>query len=56
MEQAKAETRAALAAAAGEVPAQGPRGGTRWPPRYFARRAAWHILDHVWEIEDRIQQ
>ena len=38
----------------GEVAPQGPRGGTRWPPRYFARRAAWHILDHAWEIEDRV--
>ncbi len=36
------------------VPAQGPRGGVRWPPRYFVRRDAWHILDHAWEIEDRI--
>ena len=25
----------------------------RWPPRYAARRAAWHVLDHAWEIEDR---
>ncbi len=25
----------------------------RWPPRYFVRRAAWHVLDHAWEIEDR---
>jgi hypothetical protein len=24
-----------------------------WPPRYFARRTAWHALDHAWEIEDR---
>ena len=24
-----------------------------WTPRYFVRRAAWHVLDHVWEIEDR---
>ena len=32
-------------------------GGTRvkkqWSPRYFVRRAAWHVLDHAWEIEDR---
>ena len=35
------------------VPAAGPRGGAMWPPRYFVRRAAWHILDHAWEIEDR---
>lgn len=24
-----------------------------WPPRYAARRLAWHALDHAWEIEDR---
>jgi hypothetical protein len=23
-----------------------------WPPRYAARRIAWHVLDHAWEIED----
>jgi hypothetical protein len=27
-----------------------PKG---WPPRYAARRLAWHVLDHAWEIEDR---
>ena len=44
----------ALAAAVrGEIPTQGPRGGTIWAPRYFVRRAGWHVLDHVWEIEDR---
>jgi hypothetical protein len=42
------------AAAHGQVPKRGPRGGRRWPPRYFTRRAAWHVLDHVWEIEDRL--
>lgn len=41
-------------AARGEVPPQGPRGDGRWTPRYFVRRAAWHILDYAWEIEDRI--
>ena len=25
----------------------------RWPPRYAARRIAWHALDHAWEIQDR---
>ena len=35
------------------VPPPGPRGGTRWPVRYFARRLAWHTLDHAWEIRDR---
>ena len=24
-----------------------------WSPRYFARRSAWHALDHAWELEDR---
>ena len=24
-----------------------------WPPRYAARRLAWHVLDHMWEIEDK---
>jgi hypothetical protein len=24
-----------------------------WPPRYAARRMAWHVLDHLWEIEDK---
>jgi hypothetical protein len=24
-----------------------------WLPRYAARRIAWHVLDHAWEIEDR---
>ena len=41
------------AAARGELPTQGPRGGKMWPVRYFIRRSAWHVLDHAWEIEDR---
>jgi hypothetical protein len=42
------------ASAHGEIPAQGPRGGVRWRPRYFVRRVALHVLDHAWEIEDRL--
>jgi hypothetical protein len=42
------------ASAHGEIEAYGPRGGKRWSPRFFVRRAAWHVLDHVWEIEDRL--
>jgi hypothetical protein len=26
---------------------------TAWPPRYAARRIAWHVVDHIWEMEDR---
>ncbi len=33
-------------------PAQPPAKG-RWPVRYAARRIAWHVLDHAWEIEDK---
>jgi hypothetical protein len=47
----------ALAAAArDELPKHGPRGGVIWTPRYFVRRAAWHMLDHTWELEDRIME
>jgi hypothetical protein len=42
------------AASRAGVPAVGPRGGIRWTPRYYVRRAAWHVLDHVWELEDRV--
>ena len=49
--QAILETLAA--AAHGELPEQGPRGGKIWPARYYVRRATWHVLDHAWEIEDR---
>lgn len=41
-------------AAHGELPERGPKGGIHWSPRYFVRRSAWHVLDHAWEIEDRI--
>jgi hypothetical protein len=27
-----------------------------WPPRYMARRIAWHVLDHVWEMENRTER
>ena len=43
------------AAARGEVPERGQRGGLRWTPRYFVRRLAWHELDHAWEIEARAE-
>jgi len=34
-----------------EAPLKAP--DRSWPPRYAARRIAWHALDHAWEIEDR---
>lgn len=30
-----------------------PLADRKWPPRYVARRIAWHALDHAWEMEDR---
>jgi hypothetical protein len=51
----KAVLEALTAASHGEVEERGPRGGVRWKPRYFVRRVAWHVLDHAWEIEDRIE-
>jgi len=42
------------ASARGEIPAKGPRGGVRWKARFMVRRDLWHILDHLWEIEDRL--
>jgi hypothetical protein len=50
----EAEREALAAGARGELPERGPRGGKIWPPRYFVRRAGWHILDHAWEIEERV--
>lgn len=26
-----------------------------WPMRYAARRIAWHVLDHAWEMEDKAE-
>jgi hypothetical protein len=52
----QAALQAVRASAAGEIPAVGPRVGQRWSPRYCVRRAAWHVLDHAWEIEDRLAQ
>lgn len=41
------------AVAAGEPLAEPSRTRTHWPVRYAIRRAAWHVLDHAWELEDR---
>jgi hypothetical protein len=49
----KAAVDAMGASARGELPTKGPRGGIRWKARFYLRRDLWHILDHLWEIEDR---
>ena len=50
---AVAAMRADMAAVLREPSDGSPIAGKRWPPRYAARRIAWHALDHAWEIEDR---
>jgi hypothetical protein len=48
---------AALSARARDEPLDNPSGAKkRWLPRFFVRRAAWHALDHAWEIEDRAER
>jgi len=47
--------RAAMVAVLGRPSDGSPIAGRRWPPRYAARRIAWHALDHAWEIEDRLE-
>lgn len=49
-----AEVEAFGVLARGEPLAQANRVKSPWSPRYFVRRAAWHVLDHAWEIEDRV--
>lgn len=48
--------RAAVLAVLGEPSDGTPLAGRRWPPRYAARRIAWHALDHAWEMQDRSAQ
>lgn len=32
-----------------------PAAPTGWTTRYAARRIAWHVLEHAWEMEDRAE-
>jgi hypothetical protein len=35
-------------------PASEPKAKPKvWPAAYCARRVAWHVLDHAWEIQDK---
>ena len=47
----RAKGREAVRAAIREAVTSGE--GDPWPVPYAARRIAWHVLDHAWEIEDR---
>lgn len=48
-----AALRADIGTALGAARAGEPLTANGWLPRYAARRIAWHVLDHAWEIEDR---
>jgi hypothetical protein len=50
---AVASLRAAILAALRAGASGEPLVERGWPVRYAARRIAWHVLDHAWEIEDR---
>jgi hypothetical protein len=47
---ARLRTRISAALRTPEELAAGPGS---WPLSYAARRLAWHVLDHLWEIEDK---
>jgi hypothetical protein len=50
----RSAVRDALTARVEGRPVAVPRNTKKpWSPRYFVRRATWHLLDHAWEIEDR---
>jgi hypothetical protein len=51
-----AATREAILAMLSQPGAPPPESEKRWPTRYAARRMAWHVLDHAWEIEDRSER
>ena len=50
-----AASRAALVTVLSSPSEGRPLVAKGWPPRYAARRIAWHVLDHAWEIEDKSQ-
>jgi hypothetical protein len=32
-----------------------PLAPNGWTTRYAARRIAWHVLEHAWEMQDRAE-
>ena len=47
------ELRGAITAAVGAPSDGSPVLGGGWTTRYAARRIAWHVLEHAWEMQDR---
>ncbi len=49
------ELRAAIAAVVGTPTGGSPVLPSGWTTRYAARRIAWHVLEHAWEMQDRAE-
>jgi hypothetical protein len=49
------ELRDAIAAVVGARSDGSPVVPNGWTTRYAARRIAWHVLEHAWEIQDRTE-
>jgi hypothetical protein len=47
------EMRDGIAEALGNARKGEPMTDRGWLPRYAARRIAWHVLDHLWEMQDK---
>jgi hypothetical protein len=45
--------RAAIVAVVGAPSDGSPEMPNGWTTRYAARRIAWHVLEHAWEMQDR---
>jgi hypothetical protein len=48
--------REAIATVLAEPSDGGPLVPNGWTARYMARRVAWHVLDHAWEMQDRAEE
>lgn len=49
------ELRGAIAAVVGAPSNGSPVAPNGWTTRYAARRVAWHVLEHAWEMQDRAE-
>jgi hypothetical protein len=49
------ELREAIAAVVGAPSDGSPLAPNGWTTRYAARRIAWHVLEHAWEMQDRAE-
>jgi len=49
------EQRGAITAVVGASSDGSPIEPAGWTSHYAARRIAWHVLEHAWEMQDRAQ-